>query len=37
MSGSVEGGNATGLMRILRHEAGHVVDSLQVASPQALA
>ena len=27
MSRSVEGGNATGLMRILRHEAGHVVDT----------
>ncbi len=27
MSGSVEGGNAAGLMRILRHEAGHVVDT----------
>lgn len=27
MAGSVEGGNATGLMRILRHEAGHVVDT----------
>jgi hypothetical protein len=27
MARSVEGGNATGLMRILRHEAGHVVDT----------
>lgn len=27
MSGSVDGGNATGLMRILRHEAGHAVDT----------
>ena len=27
MSSSVEGGNAAGLMRILRHEAGHVVDT----------
>lgn len=27
MSRSVEGGNAAGLMRILRHEAGHVVDT----------
>lgn len=27
MSRSAEGGNATGLMRILRHEAGHVVDT----------
>jgi len=27
MSSSVEGGNAEGLMRILRHEAGHVVDT----------
>jgi hypothetical protein len=27
MSRSVEGGNATGLMQILRHEAGHVVDT----------
>lgn len=27
MSNSVEGGNAAGLMRILRHEAGHVVDT----------
>lgn len=27
MSGVVEGGNATGLMRILRHEAGHAIDT----------
>jgi len=27
MSRSIEGGNATGLMRILRHEAGHAIDS----------
>ena len=27
MSGIVEGGNAAGLMRILRHEAGHAVDT----------
>ncbi len=27
MSRSVDGGNATGLMQILRHEAGHVVDT----------
>lgn len=27
MSHGVEGGNATGLMRILRHEVGHVVDT----------
>lgn len=27
MSRSVEGGNATGLMRILRHEAGHAIDT----------
>jgi len=27
MSGSVEGGNAEALMRILRHEAGHAVDT----------
>lgn len=27
MSGSVEGGNTAGLMRILRHEAGHAIDS----------
>jgi hypothetical protein len=27
MSSSVEGGNAEGLTRILRHEAGHVVDT----------
>ena len=27
MSGGVDGGNAEGLMRILRHEAGHAVDT----------
>lgn len=27
MSGVVEGGNAEGLMRILRHEAGHALDT----------
>lgn len=27
MSRSVEGGNASGLMRILRHEAGHAIDT----------
>lgn len=27
MARSVDGGNATGLMQILRHEAGHVVDT----------
>lgn len=27
MSGVVEGGNAAGLMRILRHEAGHAIDT----------
>jgi hypothetical protein len=27
MTGVIEGGNATGLMRILRHEAGHAVDT----------
>lgn len=27
MSGAVEGGNPTSLMRILRHEAGHALDS----------
>lgn len=27
LSGSVEGGNMTSLMRILRHEAGHAIDS----------